>query len=147
MAEDKQLITPQQKKDWFEGWSKMMVNIWRDRLHKHKVWCSGSLYASVSEQNLSMEGANADVVKIVHNFLQYGIYVDMGTGKEFGGERNEKGQLIKETTRKPKPWLSKAYYRSTMVAKDFAAEAYGDQFVAIMSTNIRAIAKAWREKS
>lgn len=146
MAEDK-LITTQQKKDWFEGWSKMMVQIWRDRLHKHRVWRSGSLYASVSEQHLSMEGANANVVKIVHNFLQYGIYVDMGTGKEFGGERNEKGQLIKETARKPKPWLSKAYYRSTMVAKDFAAEAYGDQFVAIMSTNIRAIAKAWREKS
>lgn len=142
---EEKLITTVQKKEWFEGWSKMMVTIWHDRLMKYRAWRTGSLFNSVSEQSLSIGGKDADVIKIVHNFLAYGIYVDMGTGREFGGERDRGGRLANDVKRKPKPWLSKAYYRSTMVAKDFAAEAYGDSFKAMTYTQLRKIAKAWRK--
>lgn len=123
----------------------MMVDIWHDRLMKHRVWHTGNLYGSVLRKNTYIKPGKADIVKISHSFLTYGVFVDLGTGREFGGQRNELGQLEKQTERKPKPWLSKAYFRSVMVARDFAAESLGDEFVAMIATTARDIAKKVRK--
>lgn len=138
---NKNLIDFETKKKWFKGWSQMMVKIWQDRLMKYRVYRTGALYGSVKKKNTYIKPGTGDIVKITHAFLTYGIYVDMGTGREFGGPRNELGQLLSETGRKRKPWLSSPHYRSVMVAKEFAAEAYGDEFVAMISTTARDIAK------
>lgn len=146
------LLTEEQKKKWLSNWEQTMITIWRDRMRKYKVWNTGALYESVSGKKPSFGGKDASQVKIIHNFLTYGIFVDMGTGKEFGGPRYKetdnthiKGQLINTPKRKPKPWLSKAYYRSIMVARDFMIEAYGDKFKAIMFESARTIAKRLRK--
>lgn len=145
------LLTDEQKRKWLSNWEKTMITIWRDRMRKYKVWNTGNLYNSVSGKRPSFGRKDISQVKIIHNFLTYGIYVDMGTGKEFGGPRYKetdnthiKGQLVAQPKRKPKPWLSKAYYRSVMVAKEFMIEAYGDQFKAIMFQSARQIAKKMR---
>lgn len=139
MAND--LIDFDVKKKWFKGWSQMMVKIWRDRLLKHRVWRTGALFGSVKRKNTYIKPKTGDVVKISHSFLTYGIYVDMGIGREFGGPRNELGQLVNEPGRKPKKWMSSPHFRSVMAAKEFAAEAYGDEFVALIASSVRDLAK------
>lgn len=151
--EETKLITDKDYDQWMQEWTEMMTKIWRDRMKKlhispfnpdreKETWRpkGGSLYASFSKGDLKKD-AGKRAVKISHEFLTYGIYVDLGTGREFGGERNEKGQLLKPTARKPKPWFTKAYYRSVMVAKEFTAKAWGDEFKALMFDSAREIAK------
>lgn len=159
MATDEQkLITDDEYHKWMKEWTDMMTVIWGDRLKKLHIspynpdrdrepWrpAPGDLKRSFVKGEMK-PGARKSVVKIVHSFLTYGIFVDLGTGREFGGPRNEKGQLLKPTARKPKPWFTKAYYRSVMVAKEFTAKAYGDEFVAILFQSAREIAKMYRKK-
>lgn len=156
-GKDSRLITDEDYEKWFKEWTDMMTTIWRDRMRKLHVspynpdraletWRPdpGSLHASLVKGQYK-KGASKSAVKITHSLLTYGIFVDLGTGREFGGPRNEKGQLLKQTARKPKPWFSKAYYRSVMVAKEFAAKAYGDEFKGILFQSAREIAKALRK--
>lgn len=145
-------VDSEAKRKWVEGWSKTMVDIWHDRISKVHAIDTYSLFNSVSEVNLTAD-ANFDTMRLIHEFLLYGVYVDIGTGKEFGGERYEdnqftgekRGQLVREVVRKPKPWLSASYYASVMAMKEFLAKSYGDEFVIkltdackkISETNIR----------
>ena len=151
-AENNTLISDKQKKEWLSNWEKMMVTIWRDRMRQMRIWNTGQLYSSTKGSGTIFSGEDEAEVKILHNFLSYGIYVDMGVGKEFGKERfndnedgHHRGQLVNDVKRKPKPWFSRAYYRSVMVAKEFMAEAYGDKFKAILFQSARDIAKELRK--
>lgn len=145
-------VDSEAKRKWVEGWSKTMVDIWHDRISKVHAIDTYNLFNSVSEVNISAD-ANFDTMRLIHEFALYGIYVDIGTGKEFGGERYEentftgekRGQLVREVNRKPKPWFSASYYASVMAMKEFLAKSYGDEFVLmftdackkISSTNVR----------
>lgn len=157
-TEEKELITDKEYDKWFREWTDMMTTIWNDRLRKlhispfnpqreHEPWRppAGSLKKSLVKGQYQ-KGQSKSAVRITHSFLTYGIFVDLGTGREFGGPRNEKGQLLKPTARKPKPWFTKAYYRSVMVAKEFAVKAYSDDFKALMFASAREIAKALKKK-
>ena len=155
--ETRDLITDKEYEKWMKEWMDMMTTIWRDRMRKlhispynpdreKELWRpkAGSLFGSFTKGDMK-KGSGKSAIKITHEFLTYGIYVDLGTGREFGGERNEKGQLKKATMRRPKPWFSKAYYRSVMVAKEFVAKAYGDEFKALLFSSARQIAKALKQ--
>lgn len=156
--DEKKLITDKEYEKWFQEWTDLMTTIWSDRLRKLHIspynpdrskepWrpAPGGLLKSFVKGQFK-KGTGKSAVKIIHSFLTYGIYVDLGTGREFGGPRNEKGQLLKPTMRKPKPWFTKSYYRSVMVAKEFAAKAYADDFKAILFQSAREIAKAVKNK-
>lgn len=74
-------------------------------------------------------------------FLQYGIYVDAGTGKGYkrgnGGDLKFLGKDYRKEhnlgkAREPRPWFSKSWYVSTQVIRDVYARFVGDQFVGIM---------------
>lgn len=158
-ADETKLITDKEYDKWMSEWTDMMAKIWRDRMRKlhispfnpdreKETWRPkpGKLFASFTKGDKQLD-ATRKSVKITHAFLTYGIYVDLGTGREFGGERNEKGQLVKPTARKPKPWFSKAYYRSVMVAKEFTAKAWGDEFKALLFKSARQIAKELKKKT
>lgn len=62
-----------------EGWAKMMVTIWQEKLQLLQVDDSGSLRASIEAKAL-LDGAKKT---IQHQFLEYGKYADDGTGREF----------------------------------------------------------------
>lgn len=66
-------------KKFEEGWAKMMILIWQERLQLLKVEDTGALRASI-ETELLLEGAKKT---IKHQFLKYGKYADDGTGREF----------------------------------------------------------------
>lgn len=141
-------VDPDAKRKWVEGWAKTMVDIWHDRIAKVRAIDTYNLFNSVSEVGLTAD-TNFDVLRLVHEFLLYGIYVDIGVGREFGGERytentfsgNKRGQLVRDVVRKPKPWFSASYYASVMAMKEFMSKNYGDEFVMMVTNACRQIEK------
>lgn len=128
------------KRKWVEGWAKTMVDIWHDRIAKVHAIDTYNLFNSVSEVELTADN-NFDVLRLVHEFLLYGFYVDIGVGREFGGERVG-NQLAREVVRKPKPWFSSSYYASVMAMKEFLSKNYGDEFVMMISNTCQQIEKS-----
>lgn len=134
------------KRKWIEGWSKTMVDIWHERISKVHAIDTYNLFNSISEVGMSAD-SNFDVLRLMHEFVLYGIYVDIGVGKEFGGERytenqltgEKRGQLVREVVRKPKPWFSASYYSSVMAMKEFLAKQYGDEFVLMVTDTCKKI--------
>ena len=85
--------------------------------------------------------ADALEAEMRFKFLQYGIYVDLGTGKGYkrgnGGDLKFLGKDYRKEhnlgkAREPRPWFSKSWYISTQVIKDDYARFDGDKFVGIM---------------
>ena len=64
--------------EYERGWSKMMVDIWREKLQQLNITDSGALQNSMEE--LVTTG---QVTTIEHKFLQYGLFVAAGVGKGF----------------------------------------------------------------
>lgn len=60
------------------GWSRMMINIWREIIIQMNITDSGALGESLQE--LVTTGK---VTTIEHKFLQYGLFVAAGVGKDF----------------------------------------------------------------
>ena len=60
------------------GWSRMMVDIWREKIVQLSITDSGALQGSLQE--LVTTG---QVTTIEHKFLQYGLFVAAGVGKGF----------------------------------------------------------------
>jgi len=65
-------------KEYERGWSRMMLNIWREKIIQLNITDSGALQGSLQE--LVTTG---QVTTIEHKFLQYGLFVAAGVGKGF----------------------------------------------------------------
>lgn len=112
-------VTPEQRAEvqqYAEAWTAKMVEIWQDRLDMMAVYDTGALRQSVVPSNVHIDGISLDVS---FNFLQYGVYVDRGTGR---GVKNGK--------RKARPWFSRSWSISAEVLKEHLAKVLGDRFVA-----------------
>ena len=125
-------------KTYSKAWYDKMVEIWRDRIDAMNILDTGELRQSVAGANFAMEDAGG---QMAFKFLQYGIYVDLGTGKGYkrgnGGELEFLGKDYRKQhklgkARKKRPWFSKSWYVSTQVIRDVYARLVGDQFVGIM---------------
>lgn len=64
--------------EYERGWSKMMLDIWREKIVQLNITDSGALHGSLQE--LVTTGR---VTTIEHKFLQYGLFVAAGVGKGF----------------------------------------------------------------
>jgi len=60
------------------GWSKMMIDIWREKIQQMNINDSGALRDSMEELV-----STGQVTTIEHKFLQYGLFVAAGVGKGF----------------------------------------------------------------
>lgn len=69
------------------GWSKMMLDIWAEKIQQLNITDTGSLKGSLQE--LVTTG---NVTTIEHKFLQYGLFVSAGVGKGF--YRGNPGDLL-----------------------------------------------------
>ena len=64
--------------EYERGWSRMMLDIWREKIQQLNITDSGALQGSLQE--LVTTG---QVTTIEHKFLQYGLFVAAGVGKGF----------------------------------------------------------------
>lgn len=125
-------------KTYSKAWYDKMVEIWRDRIDAMNILDTGELRQSVAGANFAMDDAGG---QMAFKFLQYGIYVDLGTGKGYkrgnGGDLEFLGKEYRKQhklgkARKKRPWFSTSWYVSTQVIRDVYARFVGDQFVGIM---------------
>ena len=69
----------QQELERYErGWSKMMIDIWREKIVQLNISDTGALSNSMTELV-----STGQVTTIEHKFLQYGLFVAAGVGKGF----------------------------------------------------------------
>lgn len=113
------------KTDTLQAWSDIVIKIWREKIVALKVWDSGDLYKSFV--NTVRVQSGGDRTKINHMFSQYGIYADMGVGKEL--YRGNSGQIGKGVVRAPKMWFSRVWYREVMRLRELIAERYSGESV------------------
>ena len=125
-------------KTYSKAWYDKMVEIWRDRIDAMNILDTGELRQSVAGANFAMEDAGG---QMAFKFLQYGIYVDLGTGKGYkrgnGGDLEFLGKEYRKQhnlgkARKMRPWFSSSWYVSTQVIRCVYARLVGEKFVGIM---------------
>lgn len=130
-----QLIEP----DYLDKWTAMMTTIWRERIVRLGAVSTGHLFDSVVQHSISV---SAQTISISFDFLEYGIYVDAGTGK--GYKRNNGGSLhfldnryrAERRLGKPRerrPWYSTSWYISKRVLADYIAKRTGYKLAALFS--------------
>ena len=71
-------FTKEQIEQYERGWSRMMIDIWREKIIQLNITDSGSLQGSLQELV-----STGHVTTIEHKFLQYGLFVAAGVGKGF----------------------------------------------------------------
>ncbi|MCR5642817.1 MAG: hypothetical protein K6G32_05700 [Prevotella sp.] len=71
-------FTKEQIEQYERGWSRMMVDIWREKIIQLNITDSGALQGSLQELV-----STGHVTTIEHKFLQYGLFVAAGVGKGF----------------------------------------------------------------
>lgn len=136
-GQDAKILAPRQYAD---AWARMMVNIWQEKMEAYGVYDTGKLMKSFNDDFLKW-GDDKDKGSIIHKFLQYGIYVERGTGKEKnygnGGDIGEYRENGKERTfRVPKPWLSKKYLYSIFRLGNYFAAHYGNEFCRMIKNTL-----------
>lgn len=127
------------RKKWQKEWSRMMIDIWQEKITRLKVIDTGRLWNQITEQAVFTE----DTSTITHQFMEYGIYQDAGTGNGYtrgnGGDLEflEKGRESRYPHRKPRKWYSKSYYASVMALKEKMGEMYAEEFCGIIVRGLR----------
>ena len=71
-------FTKEQIEQYERGWSRMMIDIWREKIIQLNITDSGALQGSLQELV-----STGHVTTIEHKFLQYGLFVAAGVGKGF----------------------------------------------------------------
>ena len=132
MADNNAAVDARQK--FVEAWNKTMIDIWQERIHKLKVINTGALWRSPLTLPITADGRFLDVT-LSENFLEYGLWQDLGTGREV--PIGNPGDIGHDKVRERRRWFSTAYYRSVMNLRDFMAESLGEEFLG-MFTNLDA---------
>lgn len=103
------------------AWADITLKIWRAKITELKVYDTGELYNSLLN-TLTISAGN-NVNKVEFTFHLYGIFADMGVGREIS--LGNSGDLGFTPIRKRKEWYSRVFYREVMKLKEILVEKYG----------------------
>ena len=106
------------RKKFVEAWNKTMIDIWQEKIYKYHIIDTGNLYASPKALSIKADGRFYDIT-LSQAFLEYGIWQDLGTGREV--PIGNGGDIGREKVRQRRPWFSPKYYASVMNLRDFYA--------------------------
>lgn len=142
---------------YIEAWTDTQLKIWREKLERTKIVRTGALHESLSDE---IKKASTGTT-ITMRFLEYGIYQALGTGR--GYQRGNGGDLpfldkeyraahkldkprkvgpkwggykTSGKPRKPRDWISKKLYMSTMAMLEDMARIVGDAAVSVICDNL-----------
>lgn len=125
----------QQIQEFSQQWYHMMVQIWRDRLTLANAYNTGALHRSIQPQHLTQHNLQ---LTAAFQFLQYGIYVDAGTGRGYTHNNQGNLRILNPTYRKqhhlhqprrPRPWFSRSWAISVKVMANKMQEILGQQYI------------------
>lgn len=125
-------------KQYTRAWQQKMIEIWRDRLDLLQVRHTGALYNSLRPAGNTFDGQQGD---ITFQFLQYGLYVDLGTGNGYRRGNNGNLQFLGKEyrqshrlgrKRQKKPWFSPSWAISIRVLADKIQQTADARFIAML---------------
>ena len=117
------------------AWADITLKIWRDKIVMLNVYNTGELMASL--KNELDRAAGNSVEKVEFAFRLYGVFVDMGVGKEI--HKGNSGDLGFTPLRKRKEWYSKVFYREVMKLRDLLADRYSKAAAQQVVQNIKPV--------
>jgi hypothetical protein len=104
------------------AWAEITINIWRNKIVELKAWDTGELYKSFRYELYKSAGNNVD--RIEFSYHLYGLFVDMGVGREMA--KGNSGDLGGAVIRQRKEWYSRVFYREVMRLKEILAQKFGE---------------------
>lgn len=131
------------KKQTLQAWADVTIQMWEEKVLMLDVWDEGFLYKSFVNHVLAQ--SSGDVQRIDYVFKLYGIYSDMGVGREVSrgnsGDLEEYayfnyGSMSHQLKRKAKPWYSSIFYREMKKLSEYLAVNYGVAATVAMVENI-----------
>lgn len=128
MADDVKDIATRQK--FVEAWNNTMIDIWQERIYKLGVVDTGALWRSVLKLPVRADGRFYNIT-LSQTFLEYGLWQDLGTGKEI--PIGNSGDLGRAKVRERRRWFSTKYYSSVLRLRDFLADSVGDEFKSVFT--------------
>lgn len=117
------------RRRYVDAFAATMLEIWREKMALLGVLDTGALFSSVAS-GYSIHDNEVSGVTFHFNFLEYGIYVDAGSGREV--PRGNPGDIGRQKVRQPKRWYRPKYYMSLMNIREFFAESFSIRFVALV---------------
>lgn len=139
--------TMESRRKFVEAWNKTMIDIWQEKIFKYKIYDTGNLYRSPMALAIRADGRFYDIT-LSQTFIEYGIWQDLGTGREV--PIGNPGDLGHDKVRQRRPWFSPKYYASVMNLRDFYAESLGQEFVGLFanldSDDLRRNSEYYRRK-
>lgn len=130
MADLSEQQAQDQRQRYVEAWNKTMVEIWKDNILKLDVFDTGALYNSTIEMPIQADGRFFQI-SLSHEFLEYGLWQDYGTGREVA--RGNSGNIGRDKVRERRRWFSGKYYSSFLNLRDFMADNVGQEFCGIFT--------------
>ena len=130
MADLSEQQAQDQRQRYVEAWNKTMVEIWKDNILKLDVFDTGALYNSIIEMPIQADGRFFQI-SLSHEFLEYGLWQDYGTGREVA--RGNSGDIGRDKVRERRRWFSGKYYSSCLNLRDFMADNVGQEFCGLFT--------------
>ena len=118
------------RKKYIEAWNKTMLDIWQERIYRLGVVHTGALWRSPMSMPVRADGRFFDV-SLSQTFLEYGLWQDLGVGREV--PHGNSGDIGREKKRQRRRWFSAKYYASVMNLRDFMAESLGNEFTGMFA--------------
>ena len=118
------------RKKYIEAWNKTMLDIWQERIYRLGVMHTGALWRSPLNMPVRADGRFLDV-SLSQTFLEYGLWQDLGVGREV--PHGNSGDIGREKKRQRRRWFSTKYYASVMNLRDFMAESLGNEFTGMFA--------------
>lgn len=107
-----------------------MLDIWQERIYRLGVVHTGALWRSPLSMPVRADGRFLDV-SLSQTFLEYGLWQDLGVGREV--PHGNSGDIGREKKRQRRRWFSTKYYASVMNLRDFMAESLGNEFTGMFA--------------
>ena len=118
------------RRKYIEAWNKTMLDIWQERIYRLGVMHTGALWRSPLSMPVRADGRFLDV-SLSQTFLEYGLWQDLGVGREV--PHGNSGDIGREKKRQRRRWFSTKYYASVMNLRDFMAESLGSEFTGMFA--------------
>ena len=134
----KEIETQEERSKYVQAWNETMLHIWQERITLLEIIDTGRLLASPVALPVRADGRFVEV-SLSHEFLEYGLWQDYGTGRET--PRGNKGDIGRTKVRQRRPWFSKKYYSSVLNLRDFFGENLGREFQGIMADTFERLNK------
>lgn len=120
-----------QREKFVRAYNDTMVKIWKEKITLLGAIDSGALLNSVAAVRMTADG-RFTAIELEQEFLEYGFYVDSGTGKEVALDNG--GDIGRDKVRKAKPWFFHKYISSVFKIRDFMTESLGMDIADTIST-------------